>query len=271
VKGLRGRSDVPDGAFIEPVRVRSYEVDRRGRLAPGTVLRYLEAVATEHSASLGFDVGWYAEQGTAWVVRDMHLRLAARPHVGDELLVATWVSDYRRVQAGREYAVWCAATAEPVARASARWAYIDRVSGQPTRIYPEFATNYPTLGRKLAAAALPEEPGEAIGDLRRQELALAAREYEVDPQGHINNCVYLDWLTEGARSAAEPGEGNQTWRLRDVQIEYMRPSQAGEALRVVSTLAMPSRRGLWAWQEVVRERDGAVCVRARSQYLAAQT
>lgn len=270
MKGLRARTDVPEGAFIQPARVRSYEVDRSGQLAAGTVLRYLEALATEHSAAVGFDVGWYEQQGTAWVVRDMHLRLGARPRVGEELLLATWVSDHRRVQAGREYAVWCASTAQPVARASARWAYVDRVRGQPQRLFDAFTTSFPMLGNKLDAPALPAAPDEAAGQLASHELALTAREYEMDSQGHINNCVYLDWLIEGAGAAARTNfalEGG-VWWLRDVWIEYMRPAQAGDALRVVTTLAPHTWRGRWAWQQVVRAEDGAVCVRARSQWLA---
>jgi acyl-CoA thioester hydrolase len=260
---------VPEGAFILPVRVRSYEVDRRGQLAAGTVVRYLEAIATEHSAALGFDFRWYERQGAAWVVRDMHLRLGVPPGIGDELLVATWVSDYRRVQAQREYAVWCAGSARPVARASARWAYVDRVRGQPQRLFDAFTTSFPLLGSRFAAPALPPPPAEATPELRRHELALTAREFEMDSQGHINNCVYLDWLLEGLGSGASHGLGREgeVWRPRDLQIEYIRPVQAGDTLTVATTMAAQARRELWAWQEIVRAEDGAMCVRARSRYL----
>lgn len=270
MNGLRSRRDVPEGAFIQPVTVRSYEVNRHGQLGAGTVLRYLEAIATEHSAALGFDFRWYEQQGSAWVVRDMHLRLGALPGIGEELLVATWVSDYRHVQAGREYAIWCAGTAHPMARASARWAYVDRVRGQPRRLFDEFTTNFPLLGNKLVPPKLPALPSGVAGLERRHTLNLTAREYEMDSQGHINNCVYLDWLVEGIAAIASDGlaPGGGMWRPRDLHIEYMRPAQAGEALRVETVAEPHTRRGLWIWQEVVRQEDGALCVRARSRHLA---
>ena len=58
------------------------------------------------------------------------------------------------------------------------------------------------------------------------------------------------------------------WRPRDLHIEYMRPAQAGEALRVETVAEPHTRRGLWIWQEIVRQEDGALCVRARSRHLA---
>lgn len=270
MQGFRRRTDVPDGAFIQPVRVRSYEVGRHGQLTAGTVLRYLEATATEHSAYVGYDIAWYAQQGTAWVVRDMQLRLGASPAVGEELLSATWVSDYRRVQAQREYAVWCAGSMRPVARATARWAYVDTARGLPHRIYEGFGATYPLLRHRFAAPVLPPPPGDGALRAACHRLALTAREYEMDVQGHINNCVYVDWLTEAVRAAVPAAAGREGgwWRPRDLSIEYLRPTQAGDALTVVTRTAAHTARGLWAWQEVVRAEDGATCVRARAHYVA---
>jgi acyl-CoA thioesterase FadM len=250
------------------MRVRSYEVDRHGRLAASTVLRYLEAIATEHSASLGFDFSWYERQGTAWVVRDMYLRLGALPSIGEDLLVATWVSDYRRVQAARDYAIWCPRSSRPVARASARWAYVDRVRGQPQRLFDGFPTIFPQLGSRLISPTL-QPPAEVAPTRERHTLALTAREYEMDSQGHVNNCVYLDWLAEGNCGAR--GIASRTWRPRDVRIEYIRQLQAGDALSVLTTVERRSARGLSTWQEVLRDTDGAPCVRARSRYLVSRT
>src|SRR5258708_18308711 len=123
--------DVPAGAFHMNLRARSYEVQRDGRIRPGTLLRYLEHLATEASASLGFDAAWYVREGSAWVVRNMNVLLSRLPTVGTALGLATWVADFGRVQALRGYAVWEAGTGRPIARAQARWAYVDRLPGQP--------------------------------------------------------------------------------------------------------------------------------------------
>src|SRR5262249_55192442 len=194
---------IPPRAFTQRLRVRSYEVGRDGRARLSTILRYCEQIATEASAFAGFDPAWYLRQGTAWVVREMNLLLGALPTVGDELLLATWVADFKRVQSRRDYALWYADSSRLIARAEARWAYVDRVRGLPLRISQEIITALAPLGhlmhtRAPAMLAPPDGPSHA--------LTLTARDYEADSQQHINNCVYADWLGEGlARSLRARG------------------------------------------------------------------
>jgi acyl-CoA thioester hydrolase len=271
---FRARLDVPEGAFVQPMRVRSYEVDRRGQLSVGTILRHIESAATEHSASVGFDFAWYERAGAAWVVRDMRLRVSALPGIGEELLVGTWVGDFRYVQANREYAIWRARDARLVARAIGRWAYVDRVRAQPMRIPPAFSASFTIPESRFAPRDLPEPPagGTLPPGAVRNHLRLVAREYEMDAQGHINNCVYADWLAEGLRLAALqldiPNPG--FWRSRDLRIEYVRPVLADDLLMIQTTILAGGRRALLAWQEITRVEDGTPIVRARVRYLLAR-
>jgi hypothetical protein len=55
-----------------------------------------------------------------------------------------------------------------------------------------------------------------------------------------------------------------------MRIEYLRPSQAGDALSVITSAEQRTQRGLRVWQEIVRGQDGSPCVRARSRYLTAR-
>src|SRR5438067_842817 len=96
----------PARAYTMPLAVRSYEVTSAGHVTVATILRYLEHVATLASADRGFDAHWYVEHGAAWVVREMQVRFGRLPRIGDDLWLATWVSEFRRVQAQRDYAVW---------------------------------------------------------------------------------------------------------------------------------------------------------------------
>ncbi len=245
---------VPSQAFTGGLTVRSYEVGRAGGVRPGTILRYLEHLATRASAALGFDNRWYRDHNSAWVVREMALLLGVAPTIDDELRLATWVSDFRRVQATREYLITCANSGRLVARASARWAYIDRTRLTPIRIpdaicEPMGPWGYPM--RPRAVAPLPAAAPLA------SELRLTAREYEADSQQHINNCVYLDWFDEAAQHAAAAGAlTDQPVRLRPrfYHLEYMRPAQPGDALSVAITAPLRQRsRSLAFWQTISAE------------------
>ena len=257
----------PEDAFEEPLRVRSYEVGETGGIGLGTLLRYLELVATDHSASQGFDHRWYEQQGTAWFVRTMELLLGTPPGMDEALHVATWVSDFRRVQARREYAVTCAGTGALVARASARWGYVDRASGRPRAMDDALMTAFTVHSHHVLSPAPPAVP---VATVASERLALVARRYEADTQGHINNSVYGDWLTEalnGLWRVLPNWYSGWAPRLRRVRLEYLRPVQAGDAVAITSSAGMHGSRRLEVEQVITEEPTGATCLIARATCL----
>ena len=267
----RGALFAPEGAFTRATRVRSFEVGRGGTIGIGTILRYLEGIATEASAALGYDFAWYERQGSAWVVREMDVLVGTLPGIGVDLNLATWVVECRRVQAQRDYAIRRRDDGRLVARASARWGYIDRISGRPRALQPDLAAAIPLLGHGMRPRrAFQSGDGEPAAAHSAWELV--AREYETDTQQHTNNCVYGDWLSEGLHQALRSwpsGPAPLAVRPRAYRIEYVRPARAAAALRVETAVWARGRRGLLARQEITHARDAMVALRARSDYLIA--
>lgn len=260
---------VPEVAFTLPLRIRSYEVTEAGTVGIGGILRYLEHLATTASAARGFDHVWYERSGTAWVVREMDLLLGALPGIDEDVMMATWLSEFRRVQAHREYAIWRVADQRLVARAHARWAYVDRVHGQLTRLPEELVSRFGVAGSPMrlrqtrAPVAHTDDPsrGEAT-------LELTARGYECDTQRHVNNTVYADWLTEALeRSLGQRVGGPGAARPRYLRIEYVRPVRAGERVTITTRVAEQSARGMHSAQTIANTNDHTVCVRASMRLL----
>jgi len=196
------------------------------------------------------------------VVREMRLLLGSLPGIAEELRMATWVADFRRVQAHREYALWRATDGRLVARAQARWAYVDRATGQPRRLPESLIERFIPLGHAMPPRARPTSalPTSAAPS----DFPLTAREYEADSNQHINNCVYADWLDEALARATS---GTRGLLPRVFALEYLRPALPGESLRVATRAARTGSRGLAAEQEIVRESDTTVVLRARSEHL----
>lgn len=260
---------IPTGAFAQTLRVRSYEVERSGHIGIATILRYFESLATEASASLGFDFRWYEQNNTAWVVREMNVWLASLPGIGDEIVQATWVSAFRRVQAQREYLIRGQDGGRVVARASARWAYVDRRRGVPVRIPDELVANFPALGPRMPDRDRSPAAVDGAHTLS-DELLLIAREYETDTQQHINNCVYGDWLAEGLQRALQTdasAAASYRFHPRAYQIQYIRSALPRTAIRVETVAYTRGARSLAVRQEVVDAGDGAVFVRATSTHV----
>lgn len=241
----------PAEAFRDSLTVRSYEAGRMGGTHPATILRYLEHLATGASAALGFDNRWYRDHNSAWVVREMSLLLGDLPQIDDALELSTWVADFRHVQATRDYLVTRADSGRLVARASARWAYINRERLLPTRIPMDLIARMGPWGCAMRA----RQPKALLSDAPIvSEAHLTAREYEADTQQHINNCVYLDWLHEAAwQTAAQGALTGAPIRLRPrfYHLEYIRPAQPGDALTVATTAPLLTRsRALGFWQTI---------------------
>lgn len=256
---------VPNGVYTEFLDVRSYEAGRQGIVSPGTLLRYLEHLATRASASLGFDHIWYETHGSAWVVREMTLEISSLPRMDDELRMGTWLSSFRRVQANREYAIWHPNSGRLAARAVGRWAYIDRRTGVPQRVQDELLNRFAVSPEALVQRPIPR----LAEDITPHELLLTAREYEADSQQHINNSVYLDWLQEAlllaTRHAGLAAEARVYPRRYD--LEYLRQVFPGDAVRISTQLQRFGSHGLRAWQRIASSSSGEIAFTARSEHL----
>ena len=263
---------VPASAFTMPLQVRSYEVTEAGAVSVGTLLRYLEHLATRASAARGYDHVWYERNGTAWVVREMDLLLGSLPGIDDDLLMATWLSEFRRVQAHREYAIWRVADRRLVARGRARWAYVDRARGQLTRLPDELVANFGVAGHAMRLrdvgmdSAQPQRDVDIERDGRSTELT--ARGYECDTQRHVNNTIYADWLIEALERALRRRLGaSDAPRPRYLRVEYARPVRAGDRVAITTHVAPYGSRGLRSAQTITISDQSVVCVRANMQLL----
>ncbi len=252
--------------------VRSYEIGRYGIISAGTLLRYLEHIATEASAAAGFSRFWYDEHDTAWVVRQMTLELTRPITLADELAFDTWPCQYARIQAYRDSLVTNRQDNQLLACAHAHWVYISRRRGLPTRLPAEIPEQAIADPQTVTFSPLP-----AITPIASTPLtftsSLTARYYEADIMGHINNTIYMDWLEEAIHTAltqlpadllpqqAEGQVGRPAFLQRGT-IDYMKPSIPGEALIITSTVLGQHTNGL-AWSQVIqRAGDATPLVRA---------
>ncbi|MFI5274553.1 MAG: acyl-[acyl-carrier-protein] thioesterase [Ktedonobacterales bacterium] len=256
-------------AFTLPARVRSYEVARDGDLSIANALRYLEFLATEASAALGFSHDWYVAHGAAWLVREMHIRLGALPQIGDDVTLATWLSEWRKVQAYREYAIWRPAPGRIVARARARWAYVDLARGAPIRVPDDLVARFAPLGPPMRVTPRTLVTADSAGSVSTL-LRLLARATEADVNQHINNCVYADWLTEALHHALDEQPAllaGSRYQPREYTIEYLRPSLPGDPIRIETALALSGSRALLASQHIYHDASGVMLVRSSSRHL----
>ncbi len=252
--GLAGRQDRPiaglDNGFVAGYRVRFDEAGADGLMRTSALLRYAQDVAWRHSEDLGFDRGWYMERGLWWVVRSVELEVVAPVAMGRTLRVSTAVIGHRRIWARRrgEFRLPDGAIA---AVATTDWVIVDE-RGRIIRIPGDFGHAFPNV--ELEGDIIRVAPPPAARDASR--LAFHVRPQDLDPMGHVNNAVYLDWLEEAVASA---GAADLTTAIpRRIALEYAASAGPGEELEA---LAWRSDAGWWV--RLRRAADGTDLLRAR--------
>ena len=243
------------------VRLRVPEAP--GRLCSSAYARLLEEAATAVSSEAGFPPEWYARDGTAWVIRRTTIDCDTPLSGGDDVTVATWVADFRRVRSRRDYEIHRASGSSPAVRASSDWVFVERSSGRPRRI-PEPMTR--AFAPEGSLHALPREP-LPITEPPPDPFAIERRAgpADVDALGHVNNARYLDWIEEATGSAAITLDD---WNRAPLyasrhDVEYLDEAKEGDRLRC-AVWPLPSGQGGLEWAAEIRRADGCLLTRART-------
>jgi acyl-ACP thioesterase len=231
-------------------RVRFDEAGADGLLRTSGFMRFAQDLAWLHSTALGFGREWYAERGLTWLVRAARLDVLAGVPMGTNVDARTEVVGIRRVFARRR-GTFRLADGTLAGRVLTDWVLIDD-RGALTRIPPVFSEMFggDELTGSVGRLALPATPDEAA---RR---SFAVRPHELDPMGHANNAVYLDWLEE---SVAAAGGADATEALpRRYRMEFALAAEAGAPLEAAAWLD----EGGWAFR-LLHATSGADLFRAR--------
>ena len=213
-----------DRRATETFRVRFDEATANGQIRTSVLLRYAADLAWVHSERRGFGRAWYRERGLAWLVRGVDLELLDRIQDGDHLTGTTEAIAARKVLARRS-TEFRTADDRPAASLLVDWALTD-TDGSPTRIPAVFAPAFGMTPASFAPVRVrPVPPAGRIAHVRG-----SVRPHELDPMGHVNNAVYVDWAEEAIRAAARRGPAPAEAIPRRWRLEYH--GAAGPGARV---------------------------------------
>lgn len=233
------------------VRVRFDEADPDGHLRGSVYLRHAQDVAWLHSAAADFDRAWYEAHRLTWLVRAVALELRTPVGYGERLEVSTEVTGMRRVWA-RRLSEFRAPDGHGELHAAAE---IDWVltgwNGLPARvpraILDLFGPALPSFDP--ARVRLPAPPPDRFAH------TFAVRRSELDPLGHVNNAVYLDYLEESIALAG--GHRQLATPRRRYELEFLQPAEADAQL---VGEAWPEAN-IWFWRLMTP--DGSELCRGR--------
>jgi acyl-CoA thioesterase FadM len=244
-------AEVPAPSVHETAyRVRFDEAGPDARLRTSGLMRFAQDLAWLHSTALGFGREWYSERGLTWLVRAADLTVLVAAPMGRDVRARTEVVGMRRVFARRR-GTFSLEDGTLAATVDTDWVLIDG-RGSLTRVPTVFSEMFGAGEAAIAIGrlALPPTPPDAA------RLSIRVRPQELDPMGHANNAVYLDWLEESLLGA---GAADAVAALpRRYRLEYALAADAGAPLEAT---AWPADGG-WSLR-LTHATTGADLFRAR--------
>jgi acyl-ACP thioesterase len=243
--GLRSTTGTPR-PYRHVYRVRFDEAGVDGLLRASTLLRYVQDVAWVHSERLGFDRAWYEERGIAWLVRAAEVAVLGRIPMGASLELTTDVVGHRKVWARRRSEAYL--DGQLVGWIHTDWVLVDR-RGALARIPPEIGAAFPNPVADFPIGRV--DLGDRDGD-GATERSFRVRAHELDPNGHVNNAAYVDWLEESI-----PDEDAARCLPRRYRLEYAAAAGPDGELAASTWPDGPS------WNHRLRAPGGAELLRAR--------
>lgn len=207
--------------FVKNFQVSPTQADRHGRLKTSQLLGFLQEVAGDHSALLGTDQKQLVNKNLFWAVIRHRVQITRLPQSGEMLRLETWPMPTTRTAYPRSTIAYDAQGNECF-RSISLWILMDT---------------------KTRALVLPGKSGvEVNGLIRGNELRAPSstlprkmvqfqqrvvRYTDLDLNGHMNNCRYLDWVEDLLSS-----EFHGRHVVREFTLCYMSESREDEKLQL---------------------------------------
>jgi len=190
------------------------EVDTEFRMKLPVFFQRLQRAAVHHSEQVGLGSADMVAAGAVWILNRMRVDIFRMPVYREAITLRTWHKGSAGFRAGRDFLMVCGD--ETVAAATSLWLYYDlnrkRIVKIPKGISEPYTVEADDV---LAAGAIDFAVDKTF--VPAQTIAITTREGDYDPNGHVNNTVYLEYLNTLVKRC---GVGNT--RVRRVGIQYLK-------------------------------------------------
>lgn len=132
----------PPGVFHLRKRVEWRDVDAAGHLNNAAYFNMIEDISTQVARHFDWSMAKIKEAGFAIIARQQRMEYLQPALLDDEIEVATWVSDLKRVMATRHYTLNRIGDGALLARARVLWVWVDLQTMRPIRVPQHFIADF---------------------------------------------------------------------------------------------------------------------------------
>ena len=209
---------------MKPIYQRNFSVpaaatDCFGRMKASQILMLLQEVAGDHSALLGTAREELIQKGMFWAVIRHRVQITRLPHTGEVLTAQTWPMPTTRTAYPRSTVVYDADGKECF-RSISLWVLMD----EKTRAMILPGKSGITVDGALMGSELTVPGSLALHPLENR-VQRTVRFTDLDINGHMNNCRYLDWVCDTL-----PGHFHRDHPISEFTVCYLSEAREAEDL-----------------------------------------
>jgi len=209
---------------MEPIYQQDFEitdvyVDCFGRLKSSMILYFAQEVAGHHFTELSMDYDSLASRRLFWAVTRHRVQVTRMPMRGETIHIETWPMPTTRVAYPRSMVAYDAQGNE-LFRAISLWVLMDLDTRNMILPGKSGISVVGTLrgGELDSPAGLIPKP---LNSSRPRTVSFT----DLDRNGHMNNCRYLDWISDLLPS---PFHARHT--LKEFTVCYLSEAREGQQL-----------------------------------------
>ena len=209
------------GIYEKHFHINAAAVDRFDRLRPSYILSLLQDVAGDHSDALGADKELLMQRNLFWAVIRHRVSITRLPKAGEDVTVKTWPMPTTRTAYPRSTVIYDSQGQE-LMRSISLWVLMER----DTRSMVLPGKSGVVVNGHLEGSELAPPGSLILKPLGNSEVR-CVRFTDLDWNGHMNNCRYLDWVAD-----LLPSRFHEHHPVRDLTVCYLSEAREGEKIRL---------------------------------------
>ena len=207
--------------FVDHFTVSDLQCDRYGRLKPSAILWFVQEIAGRHCVLLGTDWDTLAKKNMFWAVIRHRVQVSRLPQKGETIRIETWPMPTTRVAYPRNV-VALDEQGNELFRTLSLWVLMDlttRAMVLPGKSGVEVQGIQMGGELPVPASLAPVQ----LHQCQNRQVCFT----DLDINGHMNNCRYLDWAYD-----LLPSDFHERHIIRDFTLGYLSEARGADLLHL---------------------------------------
>ncbi len=204
--------------YSEKTRIKSYHVDKKGKLSTAQVFNFLQEAAFQHSVIDNFGQPDLAKLGLVWMLSRMKVVFLYDAILGDIIEIKSWVRSIKGALSERDFIITSAG--KEIVKATSLWACLSIGPVKPTAIPSQIKDRmipYIEFNEELSTSKVaPLKEGI-------ESYNYTVQPSDIDMVNHTNNVIYVRIMLDTVHSDK---------KLQQLDVNYLLQSFEGDVLAI---------------------------------------